>query len=363
MKDLVHQEISDKINLANSDAETRVKEIFSKYHNQVDIKMQNEFPDEETKINIMLKYFLGWADPNGYQTNKPISGKALRPILCILACKAAGGDVQKAIPAAIPLEFIHNFSLIHDDIQDKDKLRHNRPTIWALWGNPKALIAGNNLRIIADITMNKLMKTGLPINKCLRLNYILTQACLEMIEGQFLDIKYEGQASLTKELYLEMISKKTGALIASAIKIGAGLATENHDKLHAFNEFGKYLGLVFQITDDILGIWGEESKTGKPVGADIIRKKNSLPIIITASKTTQINQKKINAIYNNPTISESDLNEVLNIMDQTKTKEQCIKLAEIYCTKALSSISNIPIPNESRKDIESLALFLTKRQH
>ena len=357
------QEDSNEKYLLNGQTAQHLTEVFSKYHSQVDSTMQIEFPSDNTKINTMLKYFLGWTDPNGYQTNKPISGKALRPILCILACKAAGGDVQKAIPAAIPLEFIHNFSLIHDDIQDKDKLRHNRPTIWALWGNSKALIAGNNLRIIADITMNKLMKTGLPINKCLKLNYILTQACLEMIEGQFLDIKYEGEASLTKELYLEMISKKTGALIASAIKIGAGLATENHDKLHAFNEFGKYLGLVFQITDDILGIWGKESKTGKPVGADIIRKKNSLPIIITASKTTDINQKKINAIYNKRTISQSDLSEILNIMDQTKSKKRCMDLAEQYCTKALSSISNIRMSNESRKDIESLALFLTKRQH
>ena len=359
----MHQEVPSEINLLNFNAAKHVAEIFSKYHSQIDIKMHNEFPDEETKINTMLKYFLGWMDPNGYQTNKPISGKALRPILCILACNAAGGDVQKAIPAAIPLEFIHDFSLIHDDIQDKDKLRHNRPTIWALWGNPKALVAGNNLRIIADITMNKLINTGLPVNKCLHLNYILTRACLEMIEGQYLDIQYEGRTSLTKELYLEMISKKTGALIASAIKIGASLATENHDKLNAFDEFGKYLGLVFQITDDILGIWGEESKTGKPVGADIIRKKNSLPIIITASKTTDINQKKINAIYNKRTISQSDLSEILNIMDQTKSKKRCMDLAEQYCTKALSSISNIPMSNESRKDIESLALFLTKRQH
>ncbi len=357
------EEASEKY-LLNGQAEQHLTQVFSKYHSQVDSAMQIEFPRKDTKINTMLKYFLGWTDPSGSATNKPIPGKALRPILCILACNAAGGDVQKAIhAAAIPLEFIHNFSLIHDDIQDKDKLRHNRPTIWALWGNPKALIAGNNLRVIADITMNNLIRTGLSANKCLKLNYILTQACLEMIEGQYLDIKYEGQTSLTTELYLEMISKKTGALIASAIKIGASLATENQDKLSAFDDFGKFLGLVFQITDDILGIWGTEAKTGKSVGADIIRKKNSLPIIITATNTTKINQKKIISIYNKQSISQSDLNEVLNIMDETKSKQQCMDLAEIYCRQALSSIDDISMSDESRKDIESVALFLTKRQH
>ena len=310
------EEASEKY-LLNGQAEQHLTQVFSKYHSQVDSAMQIEFPRKDTKINTMLKYFLGWTDPSGFATNKSISGKALRPILCILACNAAGGDVQTAIHASIPLEFIHNFSLIHDDIQDKDKLRHNRPTIWALWGNPKALIAGNNLRVIADITMNNLIRTGLSANKCLKLNYILTQACLEMIEGQYLDIKYEGQTSLTTELYLEMISKKTGALIAS----------------------------------------------GKSVGADIIRKKNSLPIIITATNTTKINQKKIISIYNKQSISQSDLNEVLNIMDETKSKQQCMDLAEIYCRQALSSIDDISMSDESRKDIESVALFLTKRQH
>lgn len=357
------QEDSNEKYLLNGQTAQHLTEVFSKYHSQVDSTMQIEFPSDNTKINTMLKYFLGWVNPNGYPTNKPISGKALRPILCILACNAAGGDVQKAIPAAIPLELIHNFSLIHDDIQDKDKLRHNRPTIWALWGNPKALVAGNNLRVIADITMNNLIRTGLTVNKCLKLNYILNQACLEMIEGQYLDIKYEGHTCLTTELYLEMISKKTGALISSAIKIGASLATENQDKLNAFNDFGKFLGIVFQITDDILGIWGTEAKTGKAVGADIIRKKNSLPIIMTATNTTKINQKKIISIYNKQSISKSDLNEILNIMEETKSKQQCMDLAEIYCAKALSSIGDISMTEKSRKDIESVALFLTKRQH
>ena len=359
----MHQEISSESSSLNSKYNEHVTKIFSKYHTQVNSIMQNEFPAGNTKINTMLKYFLGWTDPSGHLTNKPISGKALRPILCILACNAAGGAVQKAIPAAIPLELIHNFSLIHDDIQDKDKLRHNRPTIWALWGNPKALVAGNNLRIIADITMNKLIATNIPLNKCLSINYILTQACLEMIEGQYLDIKYEGQASLTKELYLEMISKKTGALITAAINIGVNLATENQDKLKAFNDFGKYLGFVFQITDDILGIWGTESKTGKPVGADIIRKKNSLPIIMTISNTTYANQETIKEIYNKQKISNRDLNEILNIMDQAKSKQHCTALATKYYDKALDSISKIPMTSQSRKEIESLALFLTKRQH
>lgn len=354
---------SGKKILLKGSGSQNLPEILAKYHNQINSTMQIEFPHEHTKINTMLKYFLGWTDPKGNPTNQPISGKALRPILCILACNSAGGGIKQAIPAAIPLELIHNFSLIHDDIQDKDEFRHNRPTIWALWGNPKALVAGNNLRVIADLTMKNLTSLGISKNKCLTLNYILTQACLEMIEGQYLDIKYEGQTSLGTELYLEMISKKTGALIASAIKIGASLATENKEKLRAFYQFGKLLGLVFQITDDVLGIWGNEEKTGKPVGADIIRKKNSLPIIMAVSKTTKINRQKIKDIYNKPSISKSDLNSILDIMDETKSEKYCMELAEKYYLEALSIIGNIPMSNQSRKDIEAIALFLTKRQH
>ena len=152
----------------------------------------------------MLRYCMGWSDKDGNPVNGAM-GKSLRPSLCLFACEAVGGQIRHALPAAASLELIHNFSLIHDEIEDFDETRHHRPTLWTLWGINKALVAGNVLRIVADRSMEMMkINEGKDAARVVKGVELLTEACLEMIEGQYMDISFEGRIDITLDQYMAM---------------------------------------------------------------------------------------------------------------------------------------------------------------
>ena len=180
-----------------------------------------------SEMCIRDRYCMGWSDKDGRPVNG-VMGKSLRPSLCLFACEAVGGHMKNALPAAASLELIHNFSLIHDEIEDFDETRHHRPTLWALWGINKALVAGNVLRILADRSMEMMRNDeGKDTERILKGVELLTEACLEMIEGQYMDISFEGRIDITLDQYMAMIARKTGALIRCSLHLGAVMGTEN----------------------------------------------------------------------------------------------------------------------------------------
>ena len=310
----------------------------------------------------MFRYYMGWADRDG----NPLSaaqGKALRPTLCLFACEAAGGAVQQAMPAAVAIELIHSFSLIHDDIQDMDETRHHRPTLWAVWGIPRALVAGNVLRIVADRALGKLADQGVSAETAARVVRVLTDAYLSMIEGQYLDLSYEGRHDIDAPQYLEMISKKTGALIRCSTKLGAVIGSRDEAKIDALGSYGRSLGVVFQIRDDVLGVWGEEETTGKPVGADIRRKKNSFPVVYAMSAAGARDRRTLERVYSREEPSDSDVLGVLEVMERTGVKEQARVLMSEHCDRALDSLSGLEIEPAILGEAEELVHFLLVRQH
>ena len=182
--------------------------MFQRYAPRLDEELRSGLSNDGFQVYDMLRYYMGWVDEDGNPRLAP-QGKLLRPTLCLLSCEAVGGEIKHAIPAAVALEFIHNFSLIHDDIQDHDETRHHRLTLWAVWGIPKALVAGNVLRIIADSSLANLLNRGVKIHQALSSVSLLTEAYLQMIEGQYLDISFEGQHDIGMNDYLGMIARKT----------------------------------------------------------------------------------------------------------------------------------------------------------
>ena len=305
---------------------------------------------------------MGWADVEG-KPRAATEGKALRPTLCLFACEATGGPVRRALPAAVSLELIHNFSLIHDDIQDRDETRHHRPTVWAVWGEPKALVAGNTLRAIADMSLGRLADHGVAFEEALRVSALLTEAYLEMIEGQYLDISYEGRPDISIADYLNMISKKTGALIRCALNLGAIIGTQDETTVQAFHDCGRSLGFVFQIRDDVLGIWGDEEATGKPVGADIRRKKNTLPVVFAMSQAQGEDIETLLSIYHGPAVGDEEVATVLDILERIGAQEYAQNLAAEHRQQALESLDGVELAPEVKRDIEDLAQFLLVRQY
>lgn len=228
----------------------------------------------------MIRYHMGWANEALQPQNFP-SGKRIRPILCLLACAEVGGDPVQALPAAAAIELLHNFSLIHDDIEDGDEMRRHRPTLWKIWGVPLAINAGDALFTLAFAAIQQVVRRGVSAPLAMQALEIFTQTCLALTEGQYLDMSFEKRDVVTVAEYMRMIQGKTAALIGASTAIGALLGGATAEQVQQFNAFGQASGLAFQIQDDILGIWGEPSVTGKAAGNDILRRKKSLPILFT----------------------------------------------------------------------------------
>ena len=315
--------------------------------------------DAKPNVYTILGYGMGWTDKFGKPVNKSTS-KLLRPTLCLFAAEATGGDINKAIKTAIALEYMHNFSLLHDDIQDRDEIRHHRPTVWYVWGEPKAITAGNVLRSIADVTLSGLLTEP---SDALTISRTMTGGCLEMIEGQFLDISYESRKNIAVKEYLDMISRKTGALIRCSMELGAHIGSSDLDIVNSFRESGKALGCLFQITDDLLGVWGDEAKTGKPVGQDITRRKNSLPVVHAMSNSSGKQSEILKTIYSKNELGENDVDTVLSIMDNIGTKSYIRNMANEYSDIALQSFYSANIDSKHVSKFEELVQFLLIRNH
>jgi len=275
--------------------------------------LQQALPSRMSPFYDMLRYHLGLDDHGGS------SGKQLRPALCLLVCEALGGDWRTALPAAASIELIHNFSLIHDDIQDGDRERRHRPTVWAKWGVGQAINAGDAMYCLAMLALNRFRQTAHEPLMGDMLG-LLSEATREIIEGQYLDLSYEALPQITLDQYLDMIQRKTGALIRASAEVGAMLAaTTPHARLLA-RDFGESLGKLFQVQDDLLGVWGAPEATGKPVSADIRRKKKSLPIVLALTVAPHAERLELSSIYGQESLSDDDV-----LSRTSKQAKQCYR--------------------------------------
>lgn len=223
----------------------------------------------------MHAYHMGWT---GEGAGPEATGKRIRPLIVLLTAASCGGDWQKALPAAAAVELVHNFSLVHDDIQDNSPKRRGRNTVWVKWGAPMAINVGDGLFVMSNQAIIDL-KENYPAETVVKAAEILHNTCLDLTRGQFLDMSYEERTDLTTDDYWHMIAGKTAALLSSSCHLGALLGGADDEKQDAYRSFGQYLGLAFQVQDDILGIWGDEVVTGKSAASDLVEGKNSLPVL------------------------------------------------------------------------------------
>ena len=231
--------------------------------------------EDYRQLQEMLAYHLGWA---GEGAGEKARGKRIRPLLVLLSTAAAGGKWEHAVPAAAAVELLHNFSLIHDDIEDNGDLRRGRPTVWKKWGLPQALNAGDAMFALAQIAMLEL-HPPVSAELTLQASRILHQTSLRLTQGQHLDMLFEDRAEVSVEEYWNMVEGKTAALIAACTELGALLAGVSDPERRAYHEFGRMLGLAFQAWDDYLGIWGDSALTGKSTTGDLMERKKTLPVI------------------------------------------------------------------------------------
>ena len=335
--------------------------ILRKYLGGIEEALVDLLSPNDPGIGTMLRYHMGWVDETG-QPAASSQGKRLRPSLCMFACEAVGGSPERALQAAAALELVHNFSLIHDDIQDGDLHRHHRPTVWAVWGKPKALTAGNAMRIMADMGVQRRIADGPTPDVAVQCGRALSDAYLEMIEGQYMDMDFEGRTDVDTAAYLEMIAKKTGALIRCSMQMGSLAGGADAETVHAMSECGRFLGLAFQIRDDYLGVWGSEEETGKPTGSDLRRKKNSLPLVYALEMADGVQREHIHSIYSREEVDDRDVASMIYVMEELGVQGYLQRLAEHQAVLARKALQGIRIANSAREELQELVEFLLTRE-
>lgn len=252
-----------------------------------------------TDLYGMLRYHLGWVDP-AFLPVQQRGGKMLRPALCLLCCEAVGASARRAVPAAAAIELFHNFSLIHDDVEDHSDERRGRPTVRALWGDPRAVNAGDALFVLSELALLRAPANGVDPVLALILLRELNHSFLAVAEGQHLDLTLEGNPNVTRDQYFAVIGRKTAELVGAAARLGALSGGARTERAAHFHRFGAALGLAFQIQDDILGIWGDPDEVGKGIAADVYGHKVTLPVIVALERATPEAAARLRQVYVTP---------------------------------------------------------------
>lgn len=288
----------------------------TRYAADLDAEMRHVasfLPDDAPGFAVMVRYSLGWVDEND-QPYPGSTGKRIRPLFLLLCCEAAGGEWRSALPAAASVELLHNFSLVHDDIQDDSPIRHGRPTLWKVWGTSNAINAGDALFTLAYCALENLAQTGIPADTLVKIWRIFNGTNIELTRGQHLDMRFEKHDTVSVDDYVSMIRGKSAALLAACAQIGALVATHDEALAAIYRDFALHMGVAFQIRDDVLGIWGNPGVTGKSAATDIISRKKSLPVLYGLSQSTELAE-----IYHNNDLPETEFVsravEILNALD------------------------------------------------
>jgi len=337
--------------------------VFARYRPALDAALRAAIPSDGATPDLydVLRYHLGWLDEHGEPVQRH-GGKQLRPTLCFVCCEAAGGDYQRALAAATALELLHNFSLIHDDVEDRGTERRGRPTVWARWGEPLAVNAGDNLLILSELALLRAPNHGIEPAATLEQMRLLNECCLALTEGQHLDLTLEGNPRISRAQYFQVIAGKTAALLGATAQLGALSGGARPEEAEHYRQFGRALGLAFQIQDDVLGIWGEPSTTGKVAAADVYGHKVTLPVIDALQRATPAVARRITAAYQSRAPSGDEVSEVVGQLSALGVRERAEAEVATWIERALIELDHAQPRPGPRADLQALASALVGRK-
>jgi geranylgeranyl diphosphate synthase type I len=315
------------------------------------------------QFHEMLTYHMGWT---GHGAGPEAAGKRIRPLLVLLTTACCYGISKKeddivlywlhAKSAAAAIELVHNFSLVHDDIQDNSDKRRGRNTVWVNWGVPMAINVGDALFVIANQAVLDLAEYY-PAEVVVKVAGILNNSCLDLTRGQFLDMSYEERNDLGIDDYWPMVGGKTSALLSACTHIGALLGNAGEAEQEAYRQFGWHLGLAFQVQDDILGIWGDEGLTGKSAASDLVEGKNSLPVLYGLGRNGKFSER-----WTQGPITASEVKDVAKQLEDEGGRNYAEEISKAETQKALEYLNKANPQGEAGESIRQLANMLLKRK-
>ena len=305
------------------------------------------------ELRRVAGYHAGWWDADGRPSGKP--GKAIRPALVLTCARAVAGEdsppASEVIKAAVAVELIHDFSLLHDDVMDGDDVRRHRPSAWAAFGTSRAILTGDALVALA------LSRTAQGALAC-----VLAGALLDLCQGQSADLAAETACSPDLEQCLNTAERKTGSLLGAACQLGALAAGANRVEADHYREFGVHLGVAFQLIDDILGIWGDPTRTGKPAHSDLATRKRSLPVVaaLTADSTAA---RRLARIYFGRDGSDEPAACIVGLLEEAGGRAWAEAEADRRIRQAARHLHQARPHSVPAQDLHNLAHLITKRDH
>lgn len=342
-----------------TDFDRGIPSSLKKYREKVSDSLESFLDGREGKIYDMINYHLGF---NGEGSDGRLQGKAIRSSLALYATEALGGDPDDALPAALSLELIHNFSLVHDDIQDDDRTRRGRPTVQYKWNPGQAINTGDAIKDLSFLVMLDRFPNG-ETEKTLEALRALSKYSLRMIEGQVLDMDYMNRKDVDIDSYLEMICAKTCALLEGAFHLGGIYSPVGEEEVDKLISFGKYLGYVYQIRDDWLGIWGQPEESGKSVLSDIEEKKRSFPVVFAMQEGRGKEIARLKELYySKGKLGEDKVEEVREILEKLDASKKTNEWAERYWNNAEIQLQETGMADWAKTELEEFGSFLLKRK-
>jgi geranylgeranyl diphosphate synthase type I len=302
----------------------------------------------------IAEYHLGWRDTEGRQVQAD-GGKAVRPTIALLAAEAVGADASAALPGAVSIELVHDFSLLHDDVMDGDRERRHRPTVWALFGLGQAIVVGDALLALAE---EHLLEDPGPLAR--QAAALLTRATAEMIQGQAEDLAFESRPDVSLDECLGMTERKTGALLACAAALGGVLGGGDPASIEALTSYGRHLGLAFQAVDDVLGIWGDPAVTGKPAAGDLRQHKKSIPVVHALS-SAGIGASDVRRFLSNGGLDEEQIAGTVAGLERAGSREWTLELAGEHLSAALDALAHKGLQRRAVEELEDIAVFVARR--
>jgi geranylgeranyl diphosphate synthase type I len=327
-----------------------LKRLQERYGAAIDAAIQSRLSGSEGTDSFfgMMRYQLGYVDqhlePAGYT-----SAKRFRPALALLACEAVGGNPENALPTAASIELLHNFSLIHDDIEDHDPSRRHRPSVWRVWGEPQAINAGDGMFALAGCVV---LAGHYDPHRALALSRGLQDTALMLTEGQYMDMSFEHRQDVSEAEYMHMITLKTGTLTAFSSWSGALIGGAEEGSCEALRRYGREMGRAFQIWDDILGIWGSPSVTGKEAAKDLWNRKKTLPVLLARARADGKSADIMDRFFLR---QSDDLEALLSVLDATSARALAEERLQRYLAMAFRALRISQISELGRAEFEALA--------
>ncbi|MDW7981350.1 MAG: polyprenyl synthetase family protein [Thermomicrobium sp.] len=317
--------------------------------------------DKSFPLYQALGYHLGWFDERLRPTGTS-AGKRFRPLLCLRSCYAVSGSAEQAVAIAAAIELLHNFTLIHDDIQDRSETRRHRPTLWALWGDAQAINAGDALFALSQLAaLNAAEREERP--RGIEIVRRFNETTLRIVEGQVLDLSFEARDDVSTAEYLLMIERKTAALTAYAAWAGATVGGGAPETAERFADVGRVLGLGFQVQDDYLGVWGDPERTGKARGDDLRRRKKSLPVIALIERVSPAERGWIRHAWGErDELDTATVERLLERLDYYGIRDIVRATVARYHDEAQRLLAGMNLPSERLEPLRQLVEQLAARE-